>query len=321
MYIFDGRITMENREILERYLQGFDHQTSGLSFSSMYMWRNTHEYSWEILGDYMCIAAISHLEQETGILRHSLFPPMSADGKYDPAALKDTIFRAKQRFDELNEPFSISLVPFSLVKLLMQAFPGQLEIQDDRPNYDYVYRVQDLCELKGRLYHAKKNHLNYFRKNYTYEYVKLTADMAKEAMQFIAEFNERKSNSQSISAKEMMTLRMEEQAMEDVLLNLEEAGYEGGAIRIDGKLEALAIGGRLNHNTVTEHVEKANIHYRGLYQAINNEFCRQVSRWAEFINREEDMGIPNLRKAKLSYHPYKLVEKYIVTFKGEVDQL
>ena len=72
--------------------------------------------------------------------------------------------------------------------------------------------------------------------------------------------------------------------------------------------------GRLGTKMITEHVEKANVEYRGLYQAINNEFCKHVAGWAKYINREEDMGIPNLRKAKLSDRPCRLLEKYIGHF-------
>ena len=110
-------------------------------------------------------------------------------------------------------------------------------------------------------------------------------------------------------------LKMEEEAMRDVFENIEAVGYSAGAIRIDGKIEALAVGGQLGGNTITEHVEKANVNYRGLYQAINNEFCKHVASRAKYINREEDMGIPNLRKAKLSYRPCKLLEKYIASFR------
>ena len=83
------------------------------------------------------------------------------------------------------------------------------------------------------------------------------------------------------------------------------------AVSVISSLLQLSVRG----NTITEHVEKANINFRGLYQAINNEFCKNVAARAKYINREEDMGLPNLRKAKLSYHPCKLLEKYIATFR------
>ena len=267
-------------------------------------------FSWDIIGDYMCISGISHLELEDGIILPFMFPPLTRTGEYDKDSLRETIFRAKDHFEKKGQPFSLRLVPFHLMEIIKEACP-EMVFRDDRPNYDYIYLTQDLIDLRGRAYHSKKNHLNYFLRTYDYEYIEMTSDMADDAMKFIAEFNARKE----VPEHEMEMLRMEEQAMEDVFRNLEKVGYSAGAILIDGKIEAIAIGGQLGRNTITEHVEKANVNYRGLYQAINNEFCRNVASKAKYINREEDMGIPNLRKAKLSYKPVKLLEKYIGVFK------
>ncbi|MGI6721394.1 MAG: DUF2156 domain-containing protein [Anaerovoracaceae bacterium] len=309
--MFENRIRLEDKPLLDKYMSAVDHQTSGLSFSAMYMWKTENQFSWRMIGDYLCMAGISHLEMEEGIILPFMLMPLPADGNYDPKTLRETLYEAKKIFEDAGEPFSLRLIPFHLLSVLEEACPGELKIVDDRPNYDYVYRTQDLIELKGRAYHGKKNHLNYFKKNYNYEYIKLTSAMADEVMTFLDEFNARKE----VSQHERDMLENEQRAMEDVLNNLEAVGYDAGAIRIDGKIEAIAIGGTLNRNTVTEHVEKANVEYRGLYQAINNEYCKDVASWAKYINREEDMGLPNLRKAKLSYHPCKLVEKYIVSFK------
>ena len=310
MYMFENRITIDNREILEEYLNGYEYKTSGLSFSAQYMWRDINMFSWDIIGDYMCISVISHLELEDGIILPFMFPPLTRTGEYDKDSLRETIFRAKEHFEKKGQPFSLRLVPFHLMEIIKEACP-EMVFSDDRPNYDYIYLTQDLIDLRGRAYHSKKNHLNYFLRTYDYEYIEMTSDMADDAMKFIAEFNARKE----VPEHEMEMLRMEEQAMEDVFRNLEKVGYSAGAILIDGKIEAIAIGGQLGRNTITEHVEKANVNYRGLYQAINNEFCRNVASKAKYINREEDMGIPNLRKAKLSYKPVKLLEKYIGVFK------
>ena len=310
MYMFENRITIDNREILEEYLNGYEYKTSGLSFSAQYMWRDINMFSWDIIGDYMCISGISHLELEDGIILPFMFPPLTRTGEYDKDSLRETIFRAKEHFEKKGQPFSLRLVPFHLMEIIKEACP-EMVFSDDRPNYDYIYLTQDLIDLRGRAYHSKKNHLNYFLRTYDYEYIEMTSDMADDAMKFIAEFNARKE----VPEHEMEMLRMEEQAMEDVFRNLEKVGYSAGAILIEGKIEAIAIGGQLGRNTITEHVEKANVNYRGLYQAINNEFCRNVASKAKYINREEDMGIPNLRKAKLSYKPVKLLEKYIGVFK------
>ncbi|MCL1982637.1 MAG: phosphatidylglycerol lysyltransferase domain-containing protein [Clostridiales bacterium] len=308
MYIFDNEITIENRSILEEYLHGFEYKTSGLSFSSLYMWRNINHFSWQMIGEYMCLAGISHLELEQGIEEMFLFPPLTKNGEYDPGKLKETILEARRIFEEKGQDFSIRLLPMHMVDIIKAACPGGFRYIDDRPNYDYVYKTQDLIDLKGREYHAKKNHLNYFNNHYEYKYVKLTSAMADDAMRFIDEFNKRKE----IPEHEMVLLKMEEDAMRDAFQTIEAVGYLAGAILINDKIEAISLGGVLGKNTVTVHVEKANISYRGLYQAINNEFCKHVASNVKFINREEDMGIPNLRKAKLSYKPAKLVEKYIL---------
>jgi len=310
MYVFDGRITLEDRELLEAYLNSFEYKTSGLSYTSLFMWREINTFSWEQIGDYLCIAAADNLDPVMG--DPFMFPPLTRTGTYEPEGLRRTILEARDRFDALGKHFSMMLVPFHMLETLAEAMPNELIFEADRPNFDYVYDTKDLIELKGRAYHSKKNHLNYFLQNYQYEYGMMSPDMTDEAMAFIREFNERKSPE---DPHEYELLEMEEQAMRDVFLNLDTVGYLSGVIRIGGKIEAISIGGRLGKRTVVVHVEKANIEYRGLYQAINNEFCKAMAANVKRINREEDMGLPGLRKAKLSYKPVKFVEKYIVSLK------
>ena len=309
--MFENRITVENREYLEQYLNGYDYRTSGLSFSALYMWRDINQFSWMQCGDYVLLSGVSHLELDEGIEEPFLFPVLTKTGQYDVEGLRAAVFEAKRIFEEAGHPFSMRLVPFHMLDIYKEAFPDEMKYIDDRPNYDYLYLRQSLVELKGKDLHPKRNHLNYFHKNFQYEYVELTSAMADDAMRFIADFNRRKE----IPENEMQLLLMEEEAMADVFRNLEKVGYTAGAILIDGKIQALSIGGQLNKNTMTVHVEKANTEFRGMYQAINNEFCKNVPEYIKYMNREEDMGIANLRKAKLSYKPCELVEKYIIVFK------
>ena len=308
--MFDGRITLEDRELLECYLNGFDYKTSGLTYTSLFMWREINVFSWARIGDYLCITGADNLDPAMDDT--FMFPPLTGAGVYDPKSLRRTILEAKEIFEENDRPFSMKLVPFHMLEILTEAMPGELVYEADRPNYDYIYDTKDLIELSGRAYHSKKNHLNYFLANYEYEYGRMTPEMAGEAMEFIREFNERKDLE---DPHERLLLEFEERAMRDVFVNLDTVGYLSGIIRIGGRIEAISIGGKLGTKTVTVHVEKANINYRGLYQAINNEFCRHMAKNVKRINREEDMGLPGLRKAKLSYKPVKFVEKYTVTLK------
>ena len=205
MFLFDNRITLENRDVLEEYLNGFEYETSGLSYSALYMWRDINQFSWTMMGDYMCMSGVSHLELEQGIELPFMFPPLTKTGGYDRDSLRATIFEARDFFESKGHPFSLRLVPFHILEIIKEAVP-ELKWEDDRPNYDYIYLTKDLIDLAGRDYHKKKNHLNYFKKTYEYEYVKMTSDMADEAMQFIDEFNRRKE----IPAHEMELLKMEE---------------------------------------------------------------------------------------------------------------
>lgn len=312
MFMLENQITIENRETLEEYLGSYEYKTSGLSFSSLYMWRNINSFSWQIIGDYLCVAGLSRLEDDRE--EPFLFPPLTKTGFYEPEGLRATVMEAKGIFEEQGYIFTMRLIPFQLLDAIKAAFPTEMRFFEDRPNYDYVYLTKDLIELAGRAYHGKKNHLNYFHNNYEWRYATLTTAMAPEAEAFIKEFNLRKN----LSGHEQELLLMEEEAMRDVFRHLDVVDYQAGAIFINGKIEALSIGGNLGKRTVTVHVEKANTEFRGLYQAINNEFCKNVAHRVKYINREEDMGIMGLRKAKLSYNPVKLVEKYIAIFKADL---
>lgn len=312
MYLFEHKITLENRAQLEEYLGSYEYKTSGLSFSSLYMWRNVNAFSWQIFGDYLCIAGVSQLEDDRE--EPFLLPPLTKTGFYEPEGLRYAILEAKHVFEESGFLCTLRLVPIQIMEAVKAAFPKEIQILADRPNYDYLYLRRDLIQLTGRDFHSKRNHLNYFLNHYDYKYAPLTSAMAPQAELFIKEFNDRKN----LSGHERELLLMEETAMKDVFRNLEKVGFQAGAIFINDRIEALSIGGNLGKRTITVHIEKANIEFRGLYQAINNEFSKNVDCRVKYINREEDMGILGLRKAKLSYNPIKLVEKYIGVFKEDL---
>ena len=99
MFLFDNRITLENRDLLEEYLNGFEYKTSGLSYSALYMWRDINQFSWDMIGDYMCMSGVSHLELEQGIELPFMFPPLTKTGGYDRESLRRTIYEARDFFE------------------------------------------------------------------------------------------------------------------------------------------------------------------------------------------------------------------------------
>jgi hypothetical protein len=181
----------------------------------------------------------------------------------------------------------------------------------DRDNSDYVYLAKDLISLSGNKYHRKKNHLNQFIKNYAFEYHPLNADLVKRVLGM----QEAWCQIRECVAKP--DLLAEDFAVREALTGYEELGYHGGTILINSVVEAFALGEALNGDTAVIHIEKANPEILGLYAAINQLFC--LNAWSEvtYINREQDMGVEGLRKAKESYYPHHMVNKYTLIPKGK----
>jgi hypothetical protein len=207
------------------------------------------------------------------------------------------------------------MAPDTVMEALNEAMGDDIVVKHDRDDDDYVYLREELVNLSGRKFHQKKNHLNYFLKNYEFEYQEATVDMVPEIMRFIAGKNEYKLGETPEEWREV--LELETDAIEE-LLSFVGKGLLTGIIRINGKIEAVTLGEFAKTNSkesVIVHVEKADDRIRGLYQAINNEFCKRLPEETIFLNREEDMGLENLRKTKLSYKPVKMVEKYTVMVK------
>jgi uncharacterized protein len=176
----------------------------------------------------------------------------------------------------------------------------------DRDNSDYVYLTRDLIQLPGNKYHRKKNHLNQFMKRYDFEYRPLDINL----VECVLDMQEAWCQMRECMADP--DLLAEDYAIREALTRFEDHGYAGGAILMDSRIEAFSIGEPLNRDTAVIHIEKANPRINGLYTAINQLFCKEA--WSSFtyINREQDMGVEGLRKAKESYYPHHMVNKYTV---------
>ncbi|MDE7399133.1 MAG: phosphatidylglycerol lysyltransferase domain-containing protein [Oscillospiraceae bacterium] len=179
---------------------------------------------------------------------------------------------------------------------------------------DYVYFAEDLVNLSGKKYHAKRNHLSRFYEN-DWSFEPFTADNINECLEMNNAWAEQSidySNPNDVKDK-----CDELQVVVRSLKNFEQLGYIGGVIRVNGKVNAYTFGEPSSADCFVVHVEKALRDFQGTYAAINREFVKSLGGKYKYINREEDTGSENLRKAKLSYHPVFLEEKYNITFGGK----
>jgi hypothetical protein len=188
---------------------------------------------------------------------------------------------------------------------LFQGDPGH-EVLSDRDNSDYLYSAQDLIELPGRKYDAKRSFIRRFSSEHEYRYLEVTPELATECL----EFEEHWCLDRSCQSDEGLSL--EREAVVEMLESSPALGIRGGAIEAGGSIVAFALGEALNAETLVVHVEKADAKLTGVYAVINNEFCRHEAARFKYVNREQDLGIPGLRKAKQSYNPVRLVETFRV---------
>lgn len=172
---------------------------------------------------------------------------------------------------------------------------------------DYIYRVEDLAELKGSRYSKKRNLIKQFRRNYEnggrVAIDPIDADNSAECLAFLEEW----CRERDCDADDQVDLACEKQAAINTLKNIDIFDVRGILLRIDGKVRAFGISAPLTRDMATLQYEKALGSVKGLYQYFDNACARMLFDGYTYLNKESDMGIPGLAKAKRSYHPVRMV--------------
>ena len=188
---------------------------------------------------------------------------------------------------------------------VVQCSPFSISVESARDQYDYIYRRTDLATLHGKHMDAKRNHIHRFRAAHPdFEYRPLTPEFFDECRRLTEIWQEEKGGSDTINA--------EKQVMETIFSNWEALGMIGGSIIVDGRMVAFTYGSAVTTDTFDVCVEKADRHVEGAFAIINQQFAEHLPEQYIYLNREEDMGIPGLRQAKLSYHPEILLTYNVV---------
>ena len=197
-------------------------------------------------------------------------------------------------------PFTFTGVTDKELKYLENEFPNKFKIASKRNMWEYIYSCEELATLSGKKFHNKRNHINNFEKLYVFECEKIKKENMLDVYEFINQWFKINGNIES-----------EKIAIYKCLEHYDELELLGAVIKINKKIIALTIGEKINDDTFVIHFEKAFKSYSGAYSIINYEFSKILYNLGfKYINREEDLGIPGLRKSKLSYNPLILVKKY-----------
>lgn len=295
--LIDKEISINDKECFDKYFETANVLASEMSFTNLFMWRDHYKLRFGIINDFLCILSVRENSKP-----FCFFPV----GDYERGEeLKKAIEILKEYFASEGWEFIISRATKDQVDVL--ARNGiDFKATEDRDNFDYVYTVKSLSTLAGKKLDGKRNHINKFKKLYSYGYEEISPLNIADCKSIVEKWCEQRGNLDDES------LRHERIANLELLDNYEYLDLKGGLIRVNGEPEAFTVGEQLNKDTVVVHVEKANSFIQGIYTMINQQFINNEWLHLEYVNREQDLGIEGLRKAKLSYNPHNLVEKYTI---------
>ena len=294
-------ITVNDKQIYKKYAEQTPPQGCEVGFCNLFLWGE--QKIQEEHGNLLMLSSFSK----------SIYPfPM---GNGDIKKSIDAIINdAKER----GIPCIISSVYPDNKAVLDSLYTNQFEFVSNRDWADYLYRIEDLASLVGKKYHKKRTHLNNFQKNH--QGYSVEAISSKNLSAVIDLVNEWYITKEKIDAE--ADFAYEKKVFRKAMDNYYELGLEGICITWQGKLLAVTFGSRLNDTTFDVHFEKADSTVDGAYTVVNYEYANYIKNKypeIEFLNREDDMGLEGLRKAKLSYKPFKIIEKYRAIYKGEQD--
>jgi hypothetical protein len=276
-------LDLADRPLLDPHFRAQHDGLSELSFAGIYCFREPHAYR------------IGLMEDGTHVLAGA---DKGAPFFICPFALP--------RADLLAELFrrfaSMKLVTEAQAETLRQA---GYEVTEDRDNFDYLYRREDLAALRGRALQRKRNLVHAFEKTHTYEALPFSSDRLDDAIAVLEAWREH--------AKDQADYAPSREA----LVHASEFGLHGRLYYVEGKPAGYTLGEEARSGTMfVVHYEKALPDLKGLYQVINMDFVRSLPPAITLINREQDLGDPGLRQAKLTYRPCDFVKKYRARMAG-----
>lgn len=288
-------ITIKDKEIITSYTLHNNWRDCSFSFANLCCWQFLNDYHYAIIDGMLVIRF--YLPEDMTV--YSM--PMGN------GPVKEVIEKLKLQAEETGSPLYLYGMNPETKEILEKDFPTLFEYHINRDYFDYIYLRKDLAELKGKNYQPKRNHVNKFTKEYPYEYVPLALDLIPQCLKLEAEWCIHHG------CEEDEGLRNERKAMIYAFRNFEELNIQGGVLRINNRIVAFTYGAPVNEDTFDIIIEKADTDIDGAYSMINREFAAHLPEQYIYVNREEDLGIPGLRQAKLSYHPAILLEKVIAS--------
>ncbi len=285
-------LRIEDKSRLDAAFKRYNPQISEYTFTNLFVWRETSPVLLSHLGNAILVKRWNPASNQFFLL-----PPIET--KSIVSLVKEILIKTGER----DFPPLYGLDRLQAESLKREGFT----IREMRDYWDYLYAVRDLRDLPGSKYYTKRKNIKNCLAAYNPTYTPITEEIVDQCLQLQTKWCDLRS------CDTIPGLEAEHRAIKETFLHFSDWTVFGGAVLVDGAVEAFTLGERLNEDTAVIHFEKANPNIPGLYQVINQWFCTQALQDFQYVNREQDLGVPGLRRAKLSYHPTAFIEKYMVT--------
>lgn len=283
----DGReLELADKVLLDAVFMRLQPRISEFTFADLYLFRKAHSYRFTMVGDSLVIFGKGYGGEKY------FLPPLGGDAGKALAVL-------------LEEGRLLYGADEAFVREYLPEAKG-FEITEDRDSFDYLYLRRELAELPGNRFHKKKNRVSYFTSRHDHTVEPYSREHLQGSLELLEEWRRVRA------ALESPSLMEEAAATEEALRLVEQLGLKGLVVLVEGVVKAFVLGDKLNETTSVCQFEKADPFLEGLYQFADREFSRLCFTECEYVNREQDLGEPNLRRSKLSYHPVELVKKFKV---------
>lgn len=294
------RPELEDKEIIEGYLQMQNSRSCEYTFANLYLWARFYRMSFAVIHE-------TAVFMTKGAERVSFSFPIG-QAKNIRGALEILM----EWCQENGLQFCLHGISPEQFDIIEKLYPGKFQAEYNRDHADYVYEREKMINLSGKKYHGKKNHINKFKRLYPdWTYETIDPERAEECFQMALRWRNLNECDLDEEKNAEMCVTM------NALRLCTELGLRGGLIRAGREVVAFSLGEPVNSDTFVVHIEKAFPDIEGAYPMINQQFILHETEGFCYINREEDTGDEGLRRAKLSYHPAFLVEKGTVTQKKE----
>lgn len=280
---------LEDKELFVSYLKKYPSKSCDRTFANIYLWARHYNLKYAVVNEVL----LFRLQEEEAC---SFAYPVGEASK-----IKEVL---DYLLENCEEPFALYGVTKKQFAQLEEWYPGEFEIEFNEDFADYIYETEKLSTLAGKKLHGKRNHINKFKAEHEHwSYEPITEDNYEECFQMSLKW--RKEN----EMEEDDEKRYELAVTQNALRLMKELELIGGILRVEDEIVAFTIGEEISEDTFVVHIEKAFAEIQGAYPMINQQFVLHACQGYRYINREEDMGVPGLRRAKQSYRPVFMVEK------------